>query len=153
MVSENWLDLATAVILALGLGVTVWQIGEANKTLLAGNAYTIHKDARGITDDALRDTDFLACISPATADKACEGVVRLKAISRMSTVFNFYYSVYRLARSGGVGGDFINDYKNDLCTWFKVANISSFAEESWRNLLRLSGPEARFEQMRTEWCG
>ncbi|TPJ77642.1 hypothetical protein [Mesorhizobium sp. B2-6-2] len=135
--------LAGVLVAIIGFGVTYSQLRSANVTLQASNAYTIQKDGRELLD-TIQENGFVRNL----VDGKLKPEDQEKARFDLWKMFNFYLSVYRQSKAGGIGDEFRESYKRDFCGFVRLAQVDT----EWKTMLADKSVSTEHTKMREDWC-
>jgi hypothetical protein len=86
----------------IGLSFTIYQIGKTNSTLQATNGYTIQKDAREMIATLREEPAFNDYVLRFDPNKQYSSDVINEANRSIALLINFYLSVFRQYKAGGI---------------------------------------------------
>ena len=130
--------------LVIGLGgftLTLTQLANANRALKASNAYQIQRDARQLLELHLNDDTYKRTLF---GQRQIDETFRNQIWVNM----NFYLSVFRQHRMGGLTDEFANSYKTDFCQFLRFPKVIKI----WDCFVKEQKIAEPHEKMRTTWC-
>ncbi|RWL81905.1 MAG: hypothetical protein EOR67_28650 [Mesorhizobium sp.] len=127
----------------IGFGATWWQLRSANNSLQASNTYTIQHDAREIAAEVL---------GRGLVQKLKQGTLsadeRDKAKNDFWTMLNFYLSVFRQLKAGGINDNIGAAFGQDFCQLLSEKQLSDAFDE----MLAEKKISQNYVIMRETWC-
>jgi hypothetical protein len=134
------------VIGLVGFGATIYQLRSTAAALRATNSYQIQKDARELVDKIQSDPSFAKIMQqgPNTNDPAQE----LTFSNGLWKLANFYLSVDRQWKAGGISSGFYESYVQDFCGLLRNKYVST----EWDKMLSDGRLNSAERDMRAEWC-
>jgi hypothetical protein len=129
----------------IGLGVTISQIHNTNVTLQATNAYAIQKDARDLVSELQNDVAFREYVLENDPNKQYAASTVTEAKRDVGRLLNFYLSVYRQYKAGGISSLLAESFGKDFCGVMKNPIITGY----WKANLETSPEHA---ELKHAWC-
>jgi hypothetical protein len=131
------------VIGTLGFTMTWLQLSNTERTLRAANTYQVQKDGRELLDKIGDDDTFRSYLA---SDGS--GTMDRNTSDSLWRVYNFYLSVYRQAKAGGLSDEFTESFRADFCQFVS----RPAAKNGWEKLKSNNQLSPRHDRMRAEWC-
>jgi hypothetical protein len=145
---SDYKDTITALAFVaglVGLAVTISQIHNTNVTLQATNAYTIQKDARELVTKLQEDQPFREYVLENDPNKHYPESTIDQARRDIGRLLNFYLSVYRQRKAGGISSLLSDSFAKDFCQTVKIPIIWEY----WKTQLK-DNPE--HAELKDAWC-
>jgi len=127
----------------VGFWLTICQLKRTEETLRAANTYAVQQDARDIVDALISDEIFAAFVG-GTGDPADKD----RAIKKLWKMQNFYLSVYRQSKAGGLSESFTNSFRNDFCNFVVRPPVAA----AWADMTAAGQLSKDNDSMRGDWC-
>ncbi len=126
-----------------GFYFTIYQIVETREALKAANAYEIQRDARSLIDEI--EVDIVRRAMSGEVMEKSDGEKLNDLLWKMG---NFYLSVYRQAKAGGISDSFSISFQKDFCGFIKNSYISAALDDmKGQGMIGISHVE-----MKKDWC-
>jgi hypothetical protein len=134
------------VIALFGFGLTICQLRSTADALRAANSYQIQKDARELVDKIASDPSFVQTIQQGQngSDPAKETAFS----NNLWKLANFYLSVFRQWKAGGISTSFYESYAQDFCGLLKNKYVSA----EWDKMLAEGKLNNAERDLKVEWC-
>lgn len=131
------------VVGVFGFAIAFYQLSATQNAIRAANAYELQRDSRELltllTDNKSFD-EFVRGANEAPLTPEIERSLWL--------AFNFYQSVFRQHKSGGLPEIFANSFKADFCGFVRVKNV----DRAWVDMKNRFQISDQHQGMRDEWC-
>jgi hypothetical protein len=129
----------------IGLAFTVSQIHNTNLTLQATNAYAIQKDARELALSLQGNEAFRDYVMQYNAQKKYTPDTIADAHRNVGRLLNFYLSVYRQYKAGGISTSLEKSFAKDFCDTLRNPIVGEYWQTSLAN-----NPE--HAELKDAWC-
>ena len=133
--------LVGLIVACIGIIISVIELRQQNRVLEASNAYEIQRDARALFQESFHTAEFEAVLNG-------EETVNEQFIKFVWLAVNFYASVYRQQRSGGLSKRFVDEYKAEYREFLSREPV----KQSWNKLKTGERLSELHLEMHNEWC-
>jgi len=131
------------IVGVIGFSFTILQLIRTENTLRASNTYEVQRDARDLIEKISADARF----SEFLLGRGDESYAA-EFDKKLWQMLNFYLSVYRQYKAGGITPEFSNSFKSDFCRFLTIQKVS----DRWTNMNELGKISASHTDMRSKWC-
>lgn len=138
--------IAATIIALIGFGLTIAQLYQTQLALRAGNTYAIQKDGRELVGEIFGDGSFSAFLEK--PNKRVTATARAAARRKMGLLANFYLSVFRQHKAGGITPSLYKSMGDDFASFLKNAIVREFFIER----LRGGAYGDEHKEMVRAWC-
>ncbi|RWP11020.1 hypothetical protein [Mesorhizobium sp.] len=128
----------------IGFGLTIYQLSSANHSLQASNTYTIQHDAREIISGIISRGNLRPLLMNTLPAEKKED-----AKTDLWQMLNFYLSVFRQLRAGGINEKIGAAFATDFCDLLDKIPVTT----AWDELRTEKRITEDYEEMRRTWCG
>jgi hypothetical protein len=129
----------------IGLAFTAYQIHNTNLTLQATNAYAIQKDARELTSSLQDDDAFRDYILRHDPKKQYSQQIIADAQRGLGRLMNFYLSVFRQYKAGGISSGLDESFAKDFCEIMRNPIVGEYWQKSLADNAEHAG-------LKHAWC-
>jgi hypothetical protein len=132
------------VIAVAGFWITIHQIIETKRTLQASNSYEIQRDARDLVDAILEGGELQRLIS----GEEISSDEKNRAKGSLWRMNNFYLSVFRQFKAGGVNEELTAAFSNDFCSFYSIEAVGKL----WEEMISENKIGKSHLEMKRAWC-
>jgi len=119
----------TLIVSIVGFAFAIVQLNKTQRALRASNTYAIQKDGRDLVDALRKDDAFRSYVLEHEVSKKYDEPQIRTAKQSMALVFNFYLSVFRQMKAGGISKSLAGSMGKDFADFYRNAIVKEFYRE------------------------